>query len=511
MGTPPPATDAPDAEAVPPAPGGQRTRPLNWVALVAGVLITALGMALTAAGLFLLVAESSQRDGRYSFTEPEQFRTAGNAIVTAPFTVEVEDGSTAAEEMISVRLRATPVVPGQRVFVGMAPAAEAGDYLRDVPHAVVDPDPWPEEDGSDPAAREDGPDPATGLIETPGTKVPGVPGEQRIWEIAAVGSATQTLTVPPRSGTWVIVVMNDDGSRPVWVDLQVGVHTELFGLVNPGTLVTGLVGLLLGVPLVLLGAVGLGRDLDRSPPGANGAVPRGPDPLTLTGLPDPGLSRGMWLIKWLLAIPHYIVLGLLWFALWIVTIAAFFSILFTGRYPRSLFAFSVGVLRWSWRIGFYAYSALGTDRYPPFTLAPADHPAELAVTYPERLSRGLVLVKWWLLAIPHLMILGILVGGGAAVVEASSARGPSWAFSLLGLLVLIAAIGLLFTGRYPPGLFDLIVGLNRWVYRVGSYVLLLRDEYPPFRLDQGPTERTDVPTGGPADPTGPAAAAAESR
>ena len=119
-------------------------------------------------------------------------------------------------------------------------------------------------------------------------------------------------------------------------------------------------------------------------------------PARLTGYPDPDLSRWLWLVKWLLAIPHFIILFFLWFALVVVTIAAWFAILFTGRYPRSLFNFSVGVVRWNWRVSFYAYGALGTDQYPPFTLARTDYPADFDVDYPERLSRGLVLVKSWL-------------------------------------------------------------------------------------------------------------------
>ena len=94
---------------------------------------------------------------------------------------------------------------------------------------------------------------------------------------------------------------------------------------------------------------------------------------------DEPLSRWLWLVKWLLAIPHYIVLFFLWIAFAVVTVIAFFAILFTGRYPRSLFSFNLGVLRWSWRVGYYTYSALGTDRNPPFSLG--EDPDRLPHTY----------------------------------------------------------------------------------------------------------------------------------
>jgi hypothetical protein len=196
-----------------------------------------------------------------------------------------------------------------------------------------------------------------------------------------------------------------------------------------------------------------------------------PYPVSVEGALDSPLSRWLWLVKWLLAVPHYIILFYLWIAYAIVTIIAFFAILFTGRYPRSLFDFNVGVLRWTWRVAFYSYSGLATDRYPPFSLEHREYPATLQVEYPERLSRGLVLIKWWLLAIPHYLIAAVLQGG----------LGPRHG-GLQLLLVLIAAIVLLFTGRYPQDLFTLVLGISRWTIRVTAYASLMRDEYPPFRF-----------------------------
>jgi hypothetical protein len=218
-------------------------------------------------------------------------------------------------------------------------------------------------------------------------------------------------------------------------------------------------------------------------------------PLQVRARLDAPLNRWLWLVKWLLLIPHFIVLAVLWVAFIVVTLIAYVAVLFTGRYPSTLFAFNVGVLRWSWRVNYYGYQALGTDRYPPFTLAEVpDYPAGLTVDQPPRVPRWLPLVAW-LLALPHLMIVAALTSG---VWQPFGADRTTAAIGVVGVGVLIVGISLLFTGRYPRGLYDLLVGIARWALRVVAYVALLTGQYPPFRLDQGGSE-PDVPPIGPTD------------
>jgi hypothetical protein len=223
-----------------------------------------------------------------------------------------------------------------------------------------------------------------------------------------------------------------------------------------------------------------------------------------------------------------VVLGFLWCAFAVTSVVAFFSILFTGTYPRGIFVFYVGVMRWSWRVTYYAYGALGTDRYPPFTLADVpDYPAHLSVDYPQHLSRGLVLVKWWLLAIPHYLIVGLFVGGGTWFATRPSSDGWGWTNNawdfgsgsgwsgnwagggLVGILVLVSAVVLAVTGSYPRSLYDVILGMNRWALRVAGYAALMTDEYPPFRLDLGGEDPHVMALQAPPGPSAPSSTSTE--
>ena len=207
---------------------------------------------------------------------------------------------------------------------------------------------------------------------------------------------------------------------------------------------------------------------------------------------DAPLSRWLWIVKWILVIPHYVVLAFLWVAFVVLSVVAFAAILFTGTYPRPIFDFNVGVLRWTWRVQYYSIGAFGTDRYPPFTLAEdPSYPAHLQIAYPERLSRGLALVKWWLLAIPQYLVIGLFTSGGIWLASRPDYAGYQYSsagWGLIGLLAVIAAAILMVTGRYPQQIFDFVLGMDRWVLRVAAYASLMTDQYPPFRLDMGGTE-----------------------
>ncbi len=452
------------------------------IAAVMAVILGLVAIGMLVGGGALVWAHTTQRDADGFIDSPTyELESAGYALTSGDVDLAARPGDWWPGDLADVRFEAASTGGGS-VFVGIGPSADVETYLSDV-------------------ARDEVTRLGTASVveyrSFSGTAPTSPPGDQGFWVASAAGAGTQTIAWDVAAGEWSVVVMNADAGPGVAVDFTAGARIGILLAIGIITLIFGML-FGIGAAVLLVWAVSPTRREPAAVPVAGepagvatapAVAPANAYPLTIEGTLDPQLSRWLWLVKWLLAIPHFIVLVFLWAAFALLTIAAFFAILFTGRYPRGIFDFNVGVLRWTWRVSYYSYSALGTDEYPPFTLQDADYPARLDVAYPEQLSRGLVLVKWWLLAIPHYIVVGLFTSGliwyytefdGDNVFEVSG--------GLISLLVFIAALALLFTSRYPRGLFDLIMGLNRWVYRVWAYAALMRDEYPPFRLDVGGRE-----------------------
>lgn len=168
-------------------------------------------------------------------------------------------------------------------------------------------------------------------------------------------------------------------------------------------------------------------------------------------------------LRYIFAIPQLIAVYLLGIGAQIVTLVAWFAILFTGKYPAGMMNFATGYLRWSARTMGYLYLLTGT--YPPFSLDADD-------AYPVRFSgegqldgrnRVTVFFRIFML-IPHIIVLYIL---GAVA----------------GIVLFISWLVALFTGSVPAGMHTFLAGVLRWMVRLQAYALLLTDEYPPFSLN----------------------------
>jgi hypothetical protein len=184
---------------------------------------------------------------------------------------------------------------------------------------------------------------------------------------------------------------------------------------------------------------------------------------------DAPLEVARWrpLVHWLLVIPHLIVAGALAFVAEILVFLGWFAILFTGKLPDFIFNFVTMTLRYNWRATSYEYWL--REPYPPFDFEMTveddglDPPTRLIIQPPEGPRNRLTVFFRGLLVIPHIIVL-YLVGIAA------------------GIALFVGAIAVLFTGQWPQGLRDFVVGVSRWSIRVGAYLFLLTDVYPPFAL-----------------------------
>lgn len=385
--------------------------------LIVGVMLVLLGFGTLVGGGGLLAAHATQRGADGYLTSPTYVAQTEGYALTAE---EIHLGGPSPDDWVpwfprfEVRLNAE-AADGGAVFVGVAPRAAVDDYLQGVAHAEVT------------RLGVLGPEDIT-YRDVAGGGPPAPPMEQRFWEASAQGPGLQRVDWRTEPGSWAVVVMNPDASTGIAVEASAAAEAGFLLPVAIILLVVGLVLLAVGAGLIVAATVSA-RGAAAAPSSAV-AAPVCTDaaryPVVVEGRLDEPLSRWLWLVKWLLLLPHVLVLAVV----------------------------------------YYGYGALGTDSYPPFTLDDVDFPARLDVAYPARLSRGLVLVKWWLLALPHYLIVGLFVGGAGWTIDRD--RWGSWTMGgtgLIGLLVFVAAVVLLVRARYPGGLFDLVVGLNRWVHR----------------------------------------------
>jgi Domain of unknown function (DUF4389) len=467
----------------------RRRSPGSIALVVIGSIVGLLALGFLAAGGALVWADQTQRDSAgYFASNDHRFASDSYAITHEGAKLTGIPSGIDVSQIARIRIRATSE-NGRPIFVGIGRERDVGRYLADVGHAKL---------------RDFDVDPFRATYDrVAGSARPSAPASRHFWTASASGSGTVTLRWDVHEGNWSVVLMNADASRGVAARVDFGANIRHLGWIAVGLFAVGAIVLAIAVLLIVVGARRLGGggrpsafSGEEEPGAARGvvAVPGATYPAVLAARLDEPLSRWLWLVKWLLLIPHLIVLAFLWIAFVVLTFVAWIAILITGRYPRGIFDFNLGVLRWSWRVSYYSYAALGTDRYPPFSLErEPDYPATLDVAYPGELSRLHTLVKW-VLAIPQLVIAGIFVGGGAAF--SIGDVGP-WHFGapsgLISFLVLVAGVALLFTGRYPRGLYDFVLGLNRWVLRVVAYAALMTDEYPPFRFDGGGSEPGAAP------------------
>jgi hypothetical protein len=463
------------------------------VGIVVGSLVLLVGLGLLLGGGGVLVAERvlADADGFVSLRSASINQDA--YAVVAPARIEGAPWFW-WRHVVTLRLEVTSRgTEGKPIFVGLAERVDVDRYLNGVSYVEVRR-----------LGVEDADRPRLQYQTMTGTTIPPAPASQTFWFESAAGATSQRLDWRIEPGDYCVVLMNADGSRGVNTTASLGIKAPVVLTIAAIVLGVGAAFFLLGLVGILLSARGVGRGAPgasstrdiaasgiaargdgASDSSSSGAVAsNGAGPMAAAGSPSESplsfqaevaetLSPALWLVKWFLLIPHFVVLGFLWMGFacsWGLSLAA---ILFTGRYPRGLFEYNVGVLRWTWRVAFYGYQALGTDTYPPFTLRAGGYPADLDIPYPEKLSRRLALVKWWLLAIPHYLIIGVLLGG----------IGLHWG-GLVLILTLLAGVILLFTSRYPADLFRIIVGANRWSFRVLAYVALMTDRYPPFSLDE---------------------------
>ncbi len=471
-------------------------RPAKIAAIVGGVLLVLIGLALLLPGGFLLWLHGTQRDSDGFYTTPNRVLTTSAYALTTPDVDLGSDWTWAwlpKGDAAAVRIQAESTGDAA-LFIGIGPTDRVVEYLAGVAHDEVEVSGFAPWHASVDYRHTDGGAPSSG------------PSQQDFWVAEAQGSGSQTLDWPVESGKWTAVLMNADGSAHVTADVTLGARFGALVYIAIGITAGGVILLAVGILLIVLGArrrrteppagpALMATSLPNQPVQVTAAqgpqdpqsaqVPPSPPsstypafPLTFTvDYPDRPLNRLSSFFRCLWIIPIGIIAGLVasgtitghgheylwaWGVGGLLFAPVLLMLLFRRKYPRWWFDWNLNLTRFLMRVT--VYGQLLRDEYPSTDEEQAVH---LDFPYPDvqQLSQGLPLIKWFL-AIPHWIVLFFLWIG--AVVS-----------------VVIAWFAILFTGRYPRGLFDYVVGVNRWMLRVDAYaILLITDEYPPFSLSE---------------------------
>ena len=342
-------------------------------------------------------------------SQPTLHRFASSSYAIASKSLDVGTGAPdwifGSGRYAKVRISATNAAPGKTIFIGIGRDRDVADYLAGAAHDEVtdfEVDPF-----SVDYRHHAGAAPVT------------PPAKQRFWVASTQGTGTQTLTWGVRKGTWSVVAMNADASRPVAVEASFAAKLSFLGWIAVGLLTGGGIFLLGGSGLIYLGArrpapLAAAMAAGPAPPAAVAGGEAGVIsgyPVVVEGRLDEPLSRWLWLVKWLLAsalrrardplgrLPRPQCDRLLRHPLHRPLPARHLRV--QSRRPTLELARALLLLRGA------RHRPLPTLQLDPVP----DYPATLDVAYPERLSRGLVLVKWWLLAIPHYLVVTIFAGG----------------------------------------------------------------------------------------------------
>ncbi len=427
--------------------------------LIFGIIFLLVAVGLLLAGGTLVWVDKALKDSDgFITTDTIELERGSYAIVTHPADIDIEERWLWDRgDLAIVKVEASNDSPSKQIFIGMAEKSDVQDYLNDVEYDEIT------EFRIHPYSVD--------YQNHPGGSVPADPASQAFWRVLAYGAGTQTLEWELERGTWVLVLMNTDGSAGVDLSGSVGVKVPWLSGLGIGLLVGGVVVLIIGIVMIYFAV--------RRPPagsGANTAETLNEYPAKLSvDYPDRSLNRLTTFFRLIWIIPIAIILSLVNTATWgeadgwsyqyaaggILFLPIILMLLFRHKYPRWWFDWNVALTKFIARV--CAYLALLRDEYPS---TDEDQAVHIEIAYPDvekDLNRWLPLVKWFL-AIPHYIVLFFL--GIAAFV-----------------CIILAWFAILFTGRYPRSLFDFVVGLFRWSLRVAAYAFLLTtDRYPPFSL-----------------------------